>query len=64
MCEIPLTNVLYCDLIWSDPVDDESGKLRTRSTFNFDRDCSILFGATLVNEFLAENNLKCVIRAH
>jgi hypothetical protein len=64
MCEIPIGNVLYCDLIWSDPIDNKTGYLRNRSLYNFSRDCSIVFGAALANEFLRENKLQCIIRAH
>lgn len=49
MCEIPIGNVLYCDLIWSDPIDNRTGYLRNRSLYNFSRDCSIVFGAALAN---------------
>lgn len=64
MCEIPLSNSLYCDLVWSDPVIDDFGRLKGKVVYNNSRDCSIFFGATLVEQFLRENNLKTIIRAH
>jgi serine/threonine-protein phosphatase 2B catalytic subunit len=64
ICEVPIANVLYCDLIWSDPVENDTGYLRNRSIYNFSRDCSIVFGATLAYDFLRENKLSTIIRAH
>ena len=64
MCEIPIADVLYCDLIWSDPSENKNGDQRNRAMFNDSRDCSIVFGAELANDFLRENKLTSIIRAH
>ncbi len=62
--EIPLDRNIFCDLIWSDPVDDDRGAMNGRWNMNYSRECSIVYGATLVNEFLKENNLRTILRAH
>lgn len=54
----------FCDFIWSDPTDRENGKMKSKVRFNDSRDCSIIYGADLVNEFLKINSLTTVIRGH
>lgn len=50
--------------MWADPVDNDEGFLPGKFTANSVRGCSIYFGYELVKEFLAENKLRAVIRAH
>ncbi len=54
----------FCDFIWSDPVDDDRGVLSSKTIYNHSRDCSVVFGAELVSEFLALNDLSTIIRGH
>ena len=54
---------LLCDLLWSDPVDDE---ISNRVTFmeNKERDCSVKYGHKPVKALLKKNNFLSVVRAH
>ena len=60
--EPPLSG-LFCDLIWSDPVED-SKALKVNFRPNEERECSFKFGLNPVKDFLKKNNLLSVIRAH
>ncbi|CAK75018.1 unnamed protein product (macronuclear) [Paramecium tetraurelia] len=55
---------LFCDLLWSDPVDQEQGYLDTAWKSNEVRGCSWFFGGDSANKFLQRNNLISIIRAH
>jgi len=60
-CEIPSTG-LVCDLMWSDPNPDKNyggGWIP-----NDQRQCSYFYGADVVHEFLDNNDLRLMIRAH
>lgn len=48
--EIPVENSAFCDLMWSDPTDHDHGRLARgkTTTFNYSRDCSIVFGRRLL----------------
>ena len=65
MKEIPKSG-LFCDLVWADPVDNDTGALEqdelTKS--NEARGCSYYFGYKLAKGFLSKNGLLSVIRAH
>jgi serine/threonine-protein phosphatase 2B catalytic subunit len=61
--EIPKSG-LMCDMIWSDPVEDDFGKLEVQFKQNDARGCAYFFGKDAVNKFLKKNNLLSVIRAH
>ena len=61
--EIPRIG-LFTDLMWSDPVENETGYLDELFAKNQKRSCSFLFGNTAANNFLEVNNLLCVVRAH
>mmetsp|Transcript_30796 Transcript_30796/g.35057 ORF Transcript_30796/g.35057 Transcript_30796/m.35057 type:complete len:488 (+) Transcript_30796:135-1598(+) len=55
---------IFCDLIWSDPVDNESGVCENTYKHNDVRGCSYFYGADAVNKFLEKNSLLSVLRAH
>ncbi|ORE00627.1 PP2BA [Hepatospora eriocheir] len=59
--EIP-TNGPICDLLWSDP----NPKFTTKSSFipNHQRNCSVFYSYNDVINFLKNNNLKGIFRAH
>ncbi|KAF0978534.1 hypothetical protein FDP41_002354 [Naegleria fowleri] len=62
----PPSNGPMCDLLWSDPMDDEEEEINPDSEFvnNELRGCSYVFSYEAVNSFLKDNNLLSVIRAH
>ena len=47
---------LFCDLLWSDPVDNEDGLCAGIYRGNEVRGCSYFFGIDAVNQFLEANN--------
>ena len=64
-----------CDLLWSDPCDedkkpavDDSDSEEALETdwfsYNQTRQCSYLYGVEAVKQFLEENNITSIIRAH
>lgn len=55
---------LFCDVLWSDPVANETGTSPEKYKSNEVRGCSYFFNATAVNTFLKRNKLLTVIRAH
>jgi len=55
---------LFCDLLWSDPVDNEDGICENVYRMNDVRGCSYFYGNEAVGKFLDQNNLLSVIRAH
>eukprot|EP00347_Sterkiella_histriomuscorum_P009810 403339803 len=61
--EIPKVG-LFTDLMWSDPVENETGYQDQDFKKNNKRNCSYLFGSSAANNFLENNNLLCVVRAH
>jgi len=64
----------FCDLLWSDPVDDYSPSDFPSMTNddwdaieflpNVTRHSSYMYGMKAVAEFLDDNDLACIIRAH
>jgi serine/threonine-protein phosphatase 2B catalytic subunit len=60
----PPTHGLLCDLLWSDPIENDTGKCSEKYQINEDRGCSYYYGAAAVNFFLQENKLLSIIRAH
>lgn len=50
-----------CDLLWSDPMDEDSTSLYAPNEL---RGCSYVFSYTAVSNFLRTNNLLSIIRAH
>jgi len=64
--EIPNRGPL-CDLMWSDPVANDMGKLANSQVDflqNTKRNCSFNFGKRATQKFLKYNGYVCVIRAH
>ena len=55
---------LFCDMLWSDPVANDSGAGQEKYKANEVRGCSYFFNAAAVNTFLKRNKLLTVIRAH
>uniref|UniRef100_A0A7S0D6J5 Serine/threonine-protein phosphatase n=1 Tax=Amorphochlora amoebiformis TaxID=1561963 RepID=A0A7S0D6J5_9EUKA len=64
-----------CDLLWSDPCDDDKKAAQEDSdseeatetdwfSYNQTRQCSYLYGVEAVKQFLEENNVTSIIRAH
>ncbi|CAK83580.1 unnamed protein product (macronuclear) [Paramecium tetraurelia] len=60
----PPRSGLFCDILWSDPVDNDQGSLENGWKGNEIRGCSWFFGVDAVHRFLQRNNLISVIRAH
>lgn len=60
----PPENGLLCDLLWSDPVNNDSGSQYQKYLFNEQRGCSYFFGVEAVTKFLKNNKLLSIIRAH
>jgi len=61
----------FCDLLWSDPVDEAKEDLEVddEDTLNWfshneTRQCSFVFGVEAVQTFLKKNHLTAIIRAH
>jgi len=64
----------FCDLLWSDPVEEDSASglneeeledwYNMEYELNPTRGCGYLFGYLGVVEFLEQNNLVCIVRAH
>eukprot|EP01122_Echinamoeba_exundans_P008298 TRINITY_DN2731_c0_g2_i3.p1 TRINITY_DN2731_c0_g2~~TRINITY_DN2731_c0_g2_i3.p1 ORF type:complete len:358 (+),score=51.67 TRINITY_DN2731_c0_g2_i3:98-1171(+) len=71
--EIPKRGPL-CDLVWGDPLEDDTGVGLSESDMqewydveyveNPTRGCGYVYGHKAVTTFLNNNNLKCIIRAH
>ncbi|CAG9320980.1 unnamed protein product [Blepharisma stoltei] len=61
--EIP-RHGLFCDILWSDPIDNEEGKMQDDFAPNSSRGCSWYYGSDSVNIFLKRNGLLSIIRAH
>ncbi|EGR29243.1 ser thr protein phosphatase family protein, putative [Ichthyophthirius multifiliis] len=55
---------LFCDILWSDPVDNDDGICENVYRSNDVRGCSYFYGNDAVRRFLENNNLISVIRAH
>lgn len=63
--EVPLKGPI-CDLVWSDPVQEDDGKTYNGDLFipNYQRNCSIFFGSEHARNFLKKTKLVTIIRAH
>jgi serine/threonine-protein phosphatase 2B catalytic subunit len=63
----PPSSGLFCDLLWSDPAPDYNVSTYNSSSgfkLNSTRGCSYCYSYFAVAEFLKQNDLVCVIRAH
>lgn len=62
----PPSSGFFCDLLWSDPMDDKEESESGHRLFvpNKLRGCSYVFSFKAVSAFLKNNNLLSVIRAH
>lgn len=61
--EIPKDG-LICDLMWSDPLEEEFEAVSLDWEINTKRGCSFNFGAKSLIPFLVNNNMVSLIRAH
>ena len=52
------------DLLWSDPSDGKKNAVNIGFTKNLKRKCSQIYGSQAVNQFLEDNSLICIVRAH
>lgn len=55
---------IFCDLVWSDPIEEEVEAIACDWEDNVNRGCSYNFGAKALLPYLSKNNLVSVIRAH
>ena len=53
---------LFCDILWSDPVENNDHELNFRE--NEVRGCSWQYGQQAVQNLLKKENLICIVRAH
>ena len=60
----PPSKGLLCDILWSDPIDNDTGACDEQYTVNAARGCSYYFGLSAANTFLKRNKLLTIIRAH
>lgn len=60
----PPKDGLFCDILWSDPVDNDKGHCPGTFQENETRGCSYYFGKEAAGAFLKKNNLYTIIRAH
>ena len=60
----PPKNGLFCDLLWSDPVDSATGSLVEKYKYNTARSCSYYFGQQAACKLLKNLGLSSIIRAH
>lgn len=54
----------FCDLLWADPLDTEVGTSVEKFRHNTIRECSFFYSVAAANEFLKDNKLICIVRAH
>lgn len=66
----PPTEGPLCDLLWADPLEEQSPDVDMRTWYetafieNFPRQTSFIYGPAAVSRFLRTNNLVSVVRAH
>lgn len=51
-------------MLWSDPVDNDTGVCEGEYKENDVRGCSYFYGCDAVRKFLDNNNLISILRAH
>ena len=55
---------IFCDILWSDPIENDTGTLEGGWKGNEVRGCSWFFGVEAITKFLKKNHLLSLIRAH
>jgi serine/threonine-protein phosphatase 2B catalytic subunit len=60
----PPSSGAMCDLLWSDPMEDFTPKVKEFFEYNDVRGCSYLYSFKAVVDFLDRNQLLSLIRAH
>jgi serine/threonine-protein phosphatase 2B catalytic subunit len=60
----PPSEGVLCDLLWADPTFDEGGVMKSKFEQNESRGCSFFFGYEATIDFLRQNELLTIIRAH
>ena len=60
----PPSEGVLCDLLWADPTFDEGGVMKNKFEQNESRGCSFFFGYEATIDFLKQNELLTIIRAH
>jgi len=60
----PPTSGILCDMLWSDPVEDDDADFVKEYSFNNERDCSYLFGKAAAKKMLEKNGLVSILRGH
>ena len=60
----PARSGLQCDMLWSDPIDTNDGKVPEVYKNNDARGCSYIFGGEATKKFLKDTDLVSIIRAH
>jgi serine/threonine-protein phosphatase 2B catalytic subunit len=61
--EEPPMSGLFCDLLWSDPLEDKYARKKTFIE-NSERQCSYYYGIEPVKRILSEGNYNSLLRAH
>ena len=61
--EIPKSGAV-CDILWADPIEQESEAINLSFKDNSTRGCSYFFGLKAIKPFLSKNKLISVFRAH
>ena len=57
-------NLIYSDILWSDPVVNDKGDCEPAFKPNGVRGCSYFFGKKAILPFLKKNKIRGLIRAH
>ncbi|CAG9329083.1 unnamed protein product [Blepharisma stoltei] len=60
----PPKDGIFCDILWSDPINDDYGRLSSQFQPNQARGCSFVFGHEAVTKFLDRTDLISIIRGH
>ena len=60
----PPKDGILCDILWSDPIEQEKGIMSEKYQKNDSRGCSFYFGYDATINFLRNNELMTIIRAH
>jgi serine/threonine-protein phosphatase 2B catalytic subunit len=60
----PARSGIFCDILWSDPLDVTPQSCKQKYLPNSVRGCGYYFGGSAVRKFLRKNKLFSIIRAH